>query len=177
MPARLLRIVIISAIIIFSILAIYMLVHSIQKNACIKSGGFWNEELNRCDAAKEINRDYYWQTEADTVLNREYLVRGIKLDLITGSSKQLIQALNHREPICKIELLSLNKDTIHIRFTNEEVLSEQMGSTGAYCFLGETVFTLTENDSIKYVDIQIEYGSHASPGVYQRSDFQELERR
>ncbi|MFY9152181.1 MAG: hypothetical protein WAO52_09215 [Prolixibacteraceae bacterium] len=177
MPARLLKIVIILLIIILSIIGIYKLILIKQRNACIKSGGFWNEELNRCEPAEENIRDYYWYTEADSVLNREYLVRGEKLAHISGSPEQLIQALNRREPKCKIELISLKNDTIHVRFTNEECLSEQMGSTGAFCFLGETVFTLTENDSIKFVDIRIEFGSHASPGIYQRSDFQELEKK
>ncbi len=49
-----------------------------------------------------------------------------------------------------------------------------MGTTGAYCYLGETVFTLTENELIKYVEIEMDSGSHTSPGVYNRNDFKDL---
>ncbi|WP_282125350.1 hypothetical protein [Marinifilum flexuosum] len=49
-----------------------------------------------------------------------------------------------------------------------------MGTTGAYCFLGETIFTLTELDSINKVSIEMEVGSHAGPGVYTKDDFYDL---
>lgn len=176
MSAKLFKVIGSAAIIFLILFGIYKVVLLLKKKSCQEKGLFWNAELKQCETAAEYNRHFYWYLDNDSVRNKEFLVRGKLLDQISGSSNHLIQALNRRDPECKIELTGLKNDTIHIRFTNEEYLTERMGSTGAFCFLGETVFTLTENDSIKFVDIQIEYGSHASPGVYKRSDFQELEK-
>jgi len=49
-----------------------------------------------------------------------------------------------------------------------------MGTTGTYCYPGETVFILTENDLNRLDKIEMDYGSHASPGVYSRVDFSDL---
>jgi hypothetical protein len=49
-----------------------------------------------------------------------------------------------------------------------------MGSTGAICYIAETVFTLTENEAIRFVNIQMNEGSHAIPGTYDRQSFGDL---
>ena len=118
----------------------------------------------------------YWHIEFDTILNIEYLIRGNLLNTISQSPLELIEILNKRNAKCKIEFIEQIDDTIHIRIINDEILGEQMGSTGAYCYLGETIFTLTENELIEFVRIDMNYGSHASPGIYQRKDFRELEK-
>jgi hypothetical protein len=49
-----------------------------------------------------------------------------------------------------------------------------MGTSGADCYLAEKIFTLTENDLIKFVRIEMNYGSHASPGLYNRDNFKDI---
>ena len=99
------------------------------------------------------------------------------LDSIPKTPYALIAILNKRDLECSIKLKDIRQDTITINIVNGLYLSEQMGTTGAYCFLGETVFTLTELDSIGYVQIEMEVGSHAGPGVYTRDDFANLLRK
>ena len=168
--------ILISGILILSIFGLFILLKFVNTDECAKRGAYSNEELKRCETPQEYPKNFYWHIEADTIRNREFLVRGSLIDHISGSANELIRVLNLRTPVCKIEQIGLKNDTIHIRFQQDECLTEQMGSTGAFCFMGETVFTLTENDSISFVDFQINFGSHASPGIYQRSDFQELEK-
>jgi len=60
---------------------------------------------------------------------------------------------------------------------NDEYLTEQIGTAGADCFMAETVYTLTENDLIHYVRFDMEYGSHAGPGLYSRKDFERMIRK
>jgi hypothetical protein len=76
--------------------------------------------------------------------------------------------------IMNCEYIDIISDTIIIQIINDGFLTEKMGTTGAYCYLGETVFTLTENDLIKFVKIEMDSGSHASPGIYNRNDFKDL---
>ena len=84
--------------------------------------------------------------------------------------------MNKRNQKPKIEYLNILSDTIQIRIFNDEYLTEQMGTTRAYCYLGETVFTLTENELIKYVKVEMDSGSHAIPGIYNRDDFKDLKK-
>ncbi len=147
---------------------------------CLDCGGRWNYETNKCEGVYEINSGnltkFYWFTDYDSISNREFLVKGTFLDSIGKSPNQLIEILNKRNSEPKIEFIDLTNDTIIIKITNDEFLSERMGSTGAECFLAETVFTLTENKTIKFVNIEMDYDSHGIPGTYQRVNYKELEK-
>ena len=178
------KILIVISILLIALLAIFgisKMIRHFQKEACIKKGGTWNSELNKCETASidsiALQLEYYWHIAYDSLNNREYLEKGRMLDSITPTVENLIEILNKRRPECKIEYVDLRKDTLHVRILKDEILTEQMGSTGAFCFLGETVYTLTENDSIRYVMIDMEEGSHARPGIYVRDGFKELEKK
>jgi len=149
-----------------------------QIDSCLDRGGRWNYELNECeeyyDLDSEILTKLFWYTEYDSINNTEYLVKGELVDSLSKTPNELIEILNKRKSKSKIEFIQINGDTIEIRVLNDEFLTEQMGTTGAYCFLGETVFTLTENESFDHVRIEMNYGSHASPGIYNRSNFNDL---
>jgi hypothetical protein len=147
-------------------------------DSCIDRGGRWNYELNECEEFYQIINenlaDFYWKSNYDTVNNKEFLIKGRLMDSLGKSPNELIEILNKRNVQPKIEYIDIQPDTIKIQIVNDEFLTEQMGTTGAYCYLGETVFTLTENDLIRFVKIEMDYGSHAGPGVYSRVDFADL---
>jgi hypothetical protein len=178
---KLIIIFVLSGIILVSVYGIFKIARFLQIDSCLDKGGRWNYELKECEFDKINsfipNTSFYWYIEYDTILNYEYLIRGIFIDSISQDPLKLIEVLNFREPKCKIEYIGIENDTLHIRILNDEILGEQMGSTGAYCYLGETVFTLTESDLVDYVRIDMNYGSHASPGIYQRKDFRDLGKR
>ena len=150
----------------------------LQVDSCLDRGGRWNYELNECEEYYDINKenlsDFYWKSDYDTVQNREILIKGRLLDSLGQSPNELIEILNKRNRQPKIEYIDIISDTIIIQIINDGFLTEKMGTTGAYCYLGETVFTLTENDLIKFVKIEMDSGSHASPGIYNRNDFKDL---
>ena len=149
-----------------------------QIDSCLDRGGRWNYELNECEEFYQIINenlaDFYWKSNYDTVNNKEFLIKGRLMDSLGKSPNELIEILNKRNVQPKIEYIDIQSDTIKIQIINDEFLTEQMGTTGAYCYLGETVFTLTENDLIRFVKIEMDYGSHAGPGVYSRVDFADL---
>lgn len=153
---------------------------SLKIDKCLDSGGKWNYEKDKYEGVYEINSEnltkFYWVTNNDSISNRAILVKGIFLDSIGQSPNQLIEILNKRNSEPKIKFVDMANDTIKIKIANDEFLTERMGTTGAECFLAETVFTLTENKTIKFVNIEIDYGSHASPGIYQRKNFKKLEK-
>jgi len=171
-------IVLIIGIVIILIFGINWTKRFFQIDSCLDRGGRWNYELNECEEYYDFDSEsitkFYWHSEFDTVKNHEFLNKGKLLDSIGQTPVELIEILNRRKSLSKIELIDFSKDTIRIRILNDEYITEQMGSSGAYCYLGETVFTLTENNLIGFVRIEMNYGSHASPGIYSRIDFKEL---
>jgi hypothetical protein len=149
-----------------------------QIDSCLDSGGKWNYDTKKCE--KYYNLDsieiskLYWYSDFDKKLNIEFLTKGEMLDSLSKSPNELIEILNRRPSKCKIEYQNLIGDTIIIRIINAEILTEQMGTTGADCSMAETIYTLTENDLIKFVRFEMDFGSHASPGVYSRNDYKKM---
>ena len=175
------QIKIIIALFVIVTLTIYVISkvnrHS-EIEACIKKGGTWNTEQNKCETARIDTTasilEYYWHTTYDSITNREFLEKGKIPDSIVPSVYNLIEILNRRSYECKIKYIDQKNDTLYIKVLNDELLTEQMGTTGAQCYLGETVLTLLENDSIHWIHIDIIEGSHARPGVYSKNDFNSL---
>lgn len=165
------------AIIIALVYGFEWIKNFIKIDECLDKGGRWNYELGECEYV-EINSknltDFYWHVKYDTIMNNEFLVKGSMIDSVGISPNSFVQILNQRETICKIEIEDIAGDTIRIKIIDDEYLSEKMGTTGAYCYIAETVFTLTENNLIEFVRIEMNYGSHASPGIYDRNDFTDL---
>lgn len=175
------KLFIILFVLVIILAAIYgtgKLIRHFQKEACIKKGGTWNAELNKCESADSLSsaslKDYYWSTAYDSIQNKEYLQKGKLMDAINPTVDELIEILNKRPFECSIEYIGQRNDTLDIRILNDEFLTERMGSTGAFTVLGETVYTLTENDSVTFVNMEMNEGSHAGPGTYHRSDFKAL---
>lgn len=165
-------------IVVVIIFGVTKIKRSLEIDRCVDCSGRWNYETNRCEGLYEINSEnltrFYWSVDYDSISNKEFLVKGTLLDSIGQSINELIRILNKRNTEPKIKFIDLTNDTIKIKIENDEFLTERMGSAGAESFLGETVFTLTEIETIKYVNIEMDYGSHASPGVYSRIDFKDL---
>ena len=148
-----------------------------QIDSCLDCGRKWNYDLKKYECYSiDTNRitDYFWDSEFDTITNREYLKKGKMLDSISKSPNELIKILNLRPSKCKIEYVDITGDTLKIKILDDEILTEQMGTAGAYCFMAETIYTLTENDMIKFVRFEMDFGSHASPGLYCRNDYKDM---
>ncbi len=96
------------------------------------------------------------------------------LDSIDKSPKILIDILNMRPSNCKIDYVKLTGDTLIIRILDDEYLAEQMGTFGADYYMAETIYTLTENDLINFVRFEMNFGSHAGPGLFCRKDYERM---
>jgi len=156
------------------IFGIKRIIQFAQIDSCLDKGGKWNYDLKKCDCylIDTIRiKDYYWNSDFDTISNREYLKRGKMLDSISKSPNELIEILNMRPSKCKIDYVEKKGDTLKIRILDDEYLTEQMGTSGADCYIAETIYTLTENDLIDFVRFEMDYGSHAGPGLYSRKDY------
>jgi hypothetical protein len=159
------------------IFGVKWIIQFVQIDSCLDKGGKWNYDFKKCECysidASRIT-DYYWDSDFDTITNREYLIRGKMLDSIAKSPNELIEILNMRPSKCKIDYVEKTGDTLKIRILEDEYLTEQMGTSGADCYMAETIYTLTENDLIQFVRFEMAYGSHAGPGLYCRKDYERM---
>lgn len=88
------------------------------------------------------------------------------------SVDKLLDVLNEKyASLIKLDLERQDGDTIFVDIENAAHLTQSMGTTGAFGYLAEVTYTLTELPGVKYIHFNFEEGDHASPGLYQRKDF------
>ena len=112
-----------------------------------------------------------WAFKYDTVLSDFKLIkmRLFNKDTLTAQSIETI--INKTWPKVQVKYLKTSKDTIFLVIPESEVLTQQMGTTGAEHFMISATYSFTEFVGIKYVSYQFEYGDHANPGVYSRNSW------
>jgi hypothetical protein len=127
-----------------------------------------NDEILDEDAAA---KNYLvWNTDIDSMVitkNPEFKNSNLSIDSI-------IKGLNLKYREIPLEKIRLSHDTLYTQITNSEYLGEQIGSTGASSYLAEAVINLTSVKGVKFVNLNFAEGSHATPGVFTRKDFEDF---
>lgn len=88
--------------------------------------------------------------------------------------KEVVNELNsvHRrfgEPL--VELQAIRGPVAIVTVSPPAQLTQQMGSTGAACYLASVTYSLTSIADIIVAEFRFPAGSHATPGRYTRDDF------
>lgn len=83
----------------------------------------------------------------------------------------LINVVNRLYPNIKLEQVKVSGDTLFTKIMDSKYLGERMGTSGAALYIAELIINLTSVDKIKYVKIDFEEGSHATPGIWSANDF------
>lgn len=83
----------------------------------------------------------------------------------------LINGINQIHPNIILEKIKISGDTLFTEIKDSEYLGERMGTTGAASYLADVVINLTSVSKIKYVKIDFDEGSHATPGIWSAKDF------
>lgn len=97
------------------IFGVKWIIQFVRIDSCLDKGGKWNYNLKKCECYSiDTSRitDYYWDSDFDTITNREYLKRGKMLDSIAKSPNELIEILNMRPSKCKIDYVEKTGDTL-----------------------------------------------------------------
>ena len=119
------------------------------------------------------NEPNIWSADFEKTTNSYKIHKPANSRLDTLSATGLVSLVD-RDSI-KVNFIKTSHDTIYLSIPNSEYLTQRIGSTGAENFLATTTFTLTEMRGIKYVNFKFTEGDHASPGVYSRNSFKNLE--
>jgi hypothetical protein len=99
-------------------------------------------------------------------------------EMPSASPDLMVQEINTRfkeqNPALEDPVLVLERiegDTAVVTLERSDVVTEQMGSTGAHCFFASVTFSLTSFGDIEHVRFDIKPGNHGGPGTYDRTDF------
>lgn len=95
--------------------------------------------------------------------------RQVKADTLTAEN--VIEDINASWDDIKLKLKRVGHDTIYVAIPESESLTQGLGSSGAYGYMGGVTYSLTELPNIKYVNYDFIEGDHLSPGTKKRSDF------
>ena len=114
-----------------------------------------------------------WAYDFDESTNdfKPIKLREFNYDTLTPVGIEKI--INKTWPKVQIKYLKINNDTIVISIPKSEVLTQQMGTTGADQFMISTTYSFTELTDVNYVKYEFEMGDHANPGVYDRESWNE----
>jgi hypothetical protein len=112
-----------------------------------------------------------WQVDFDNKLKKKN--PNFREDYLNADS--LIKGLNTRFPNILLEKIKLSHDTLYTEIRDSHYLCERMGTSGATFYLAEAVINLTSVNNVRFVKIDFEEGSHASPDIWSKEDFSDYE--
>jgi hypothetical protein len=87
------------------------------------------------------------------------------------NADSLIKGLNELNEKIVLEKIKISGDTIYTIIKDSKYLTDGIGTTGAEVYLADVVLNLTEVPGIKYVNIDLEEGSHMQPGTWNKENF------
>lgn len=119
------------------------------------------------------NNPDIWSADFEATTNTYKIHKPANARLDTLSVQKLVSMVDADS--IHVNYVKISHDTMYVVIPNSDYLTQRIGSTGAENFMATTTFTLTEMKGVKYVNYQFEEGDHASPGVYSRDDFKDLQ--
>ncbi len=140
-----------------------------------------NPNQNTSDRKSEQKNESYSNTDSLPVddspiwsydYNADTLIRLDSNRSNTLTATEAINIINKTyQGKVTLTLVRQGADTIKVKIEHSEVLTQQMGSTGAQAYIALATFTLTEQTGVNYVTFDFKEGDHASPGTYSRHSF------
>jgi hypothetical protein len=112
-----------------------------------------------------------WLPALDSMSNRIIVKQQRNVNADTLSATKIIQEVNAAWDGIRLVFCKISHDTIYVSIPSSDVLTKQMGSSGAYSYISSTTYTLTELKNIHFVNYDFEEGDHLGPGTMKRSDF------
>lgn len=116
-------------------------------------------------------KNLVWLPVFDSIKGDVVLKQQRKVNPDTLTADKLIKEINGSWDGIKLELRKISHDTIFVAIPESTVLTQQMGSSGAYSYVSSTTFILTELKNIHFVNYKFTEGDHLAPGTMKRTDF------
>ena len=114
-----------------------------------------------------------WSAVYDSIKRGVFLKQQRKVNPDTLTAEKVIKDINGSWDDIKLEFRKISHDTLYVAIPESAVLTQQMGSSGAYSYISSATYSLTELKNIKFVNYDFQEGDHLAPGTMQRSDFKQ----
>lgn len=110
-----------------------------------------------------------WSYIYNTKIQEFMITKMRPVDKDTLSGEILEKIINTSWPRVQIKFDGTSNDTAFLSIPDSEVLTQQMGTTGAKSFMISVTFSFTELKGINCVSFDFKEGDHGKPGVYTRN--------
>lgn len=110
----------------------------------------------------------FWTVDNTNKLKKRVYADSVKIT----SPESVINGINSIYPSIELEFVKKSGDTVYAHIDKAETLTSDMGSYGASEYISTVVLNLTTLDSIHFVNLDFREGSHATPGVFPKSDYE-----
>jgi hypothetical protein len=122
--------------------------------------------------SSNIKKDAHYLWSAELAPKTGVAIKRLRLMAVDSLTQQnIIQILNETYPEIPLRFTKSSNDTLFVKISNSNYLTQQMGSSGPEVYLADVTYNLTEIPGINYVSILFKQGNHASPGIYSRTYF------
>lgn len=119
-------------------------------------------------------KDLPWVTVIDSKTGSTHL-QHLPGNPPTFTPQQIIQIANKKYPQIQLEWIKKDGNTAYLKIADATYLTQSMGTAGAEAYLSEITYSFTELEGINKINLDFTEGDHASPGVYSRDQFKNLE--
>jgi len=82
------------------------------------------------------------------------------------------ESLNRKYPEILISDPQRKNDTVFVKINDASYLTQGSGTMGAEIYLAESTYSFTQIPGISFVNFDFKVGDHASPGTFNRSNFE-----
>lgn len=148
-------------------------------NGCMTDSSETNEvtdtlSTQSTESIDDVSAQLPYEVNYSEETGRFSIVENPEIETASLNGKMLTNALNKKYPEIDLRLGDKRNDTLDVYIDNASYLTQNIGTAGANAYMAEATFAFTSLDSIKTVNFIFEAGDHASPGAYQRSDFDDF---
>jgi len=148
-------------------------------NGCVSDSSESNNELTdtlsiQSNEAESTSAELPYEVSYNEETGRFSIVENPEPAAASLDGKILVNALKSKYPEIDLRLGDRRNDTLDVYIDDASYLTQNIGTAGANAYMAEATFAFTSLDSVKTVNFIFEAGDHASPGAYQRSDFDDF---
>ena len=147
----------------------YLLAFAIFLVACNSADNEPDEVIEEAATPLSAEEIYAWSVDMDSQLVR----KNPDLPENYYQADSIIKGLNSQYPEIQLQKIRQSNDTLYTRIPNAEHLTQRMGSSGPEMYFATVYFNLTAVPGIRYVNVDMEEGDHAGPGVYGPNNFKD----
>ncbi|MFT3749572.1 MAG: hypothetical protein QM768_14695 [Agriterribacter sp.] len=90
---------------------------------------------------------------------------------ITGA-QSVINGINSIYPDIHLVFINQSNDTVYAKIDSAFAFANDMGTSGAAEYLSTVVINLTTLNNVNFVNLDFPRGSHASPGVFSKKNYE-----